>query len=376
MISETDPYFPSHSKSKIIYSSCLLFCLVLSAALPFSEFEVSLSSPAVVRPSSEVTTIRCISSGRLNMVNLFENKKIRKGDVLYILESASLIEQEKYNLEKISFKNSLIHDVRLVMTAGSGNESESETAFKTSFYRQRYFAYQQKLMEAQTGYRKAWQDFDRNNKLFTEKVIARVEFENSQFELQKADDAIRQIKESQFSQWQSELRDLLEEKMESESQLRRLQKEKSELTVRAAVSGTVQNTTGVYAGSVVYANQELAQISPDTSLLVIAYLQPNNIGLVKKNMAVRLQVDAFLHNQWGLASGTVMIVSQDIKIVDSKPVFEVRCSLDKNFLELKNGARGFLTKGMTMKAHFIVTQRSLWQLLYDKMDDWLNPNLP
>jgi multidrug efflux pump subunit AcrA (membrane-fusion protein) len=131
----------------------------------------------------------------------------------------------------------------------------------------------------------------------------------------------------------------------------------------------------VYAGSMVFANQELGQISPDTCLLVVAYVQPNDIGFIKKDMDVRLQVDAFNYNQWGMATGKVTEVPQDIKVVDNKPVFEVRCSLDKDFLQLKSGYKGLLKKGMTLQARFIITKRSLWQLLYDKVDDWVNPNL-
>jgi HlyD family secretion protein len=29
---------------------------------------------------------------------------------------------------------------------------------------------------------------------------------------------------------------------------------------------------------------------------------------------------------------------------------------------------------MTLQARFSIAERSLWQLLYDKADDWLNPN--
>jgi membrane fusion protein, peptide pheromone/bacteriocin exporter len=168
---------------------------------------------------------------------------------------------------------------------------------------------------------------------------------------------------------------LQEEKRELESQLVRVQKEKATLTIKAPVSGTVQNLAGIYVGSNVFANQELGQISPDTSMLVIAYVQPNDIGFIKKDMNVRLQVDAFNYNQWGMATGKVTAVPQDIKIIDNKPVFEVRCSLDKDFLQLKGGYKGYLKKGMTLQARFIVTERSLWQLLYDKVDDWVNPNI-
>ncbi len=202
-----------------------------------------------------------------------------------------------------------------------------------------------------------------------------MEFENFQFELKKAEDVIDQINESQRSQWQNELKNLQDEKRELESQLVMVQKDQSLLVIKAPLSGTLQNLTGVYNGSLVFANQELGQISPDTSLLVVAHVAPNDIGFIKKNMDVRLQVDAFNYNQWGMANGKVIAVPQDIKVLDNKPVFEVRCSLDKDFLQLHNGYKGYLKKGMTLQARFIVTKRSLWQLLYDKVDNWMNPNL-
>lgn len=58
---------------------------------------------------------------------------------------------------------------------------------------------------------------------------------------------------------------------------------------------------------------------------------------------------------------------------EGHPLFRVRCSLDQTYLELQNGFRGDIKKGMTFQARFIVSRRSLFQLLYDKVDDWLNP---
>lgn len=374
MISENNPYFPYYRKTTIIYTSCLTFCTIALASLPFLKIDISIRTSALVRPLSEINTIRSISSGRIKEAYLFENKIIKKGDLMYVIESEKLTEQEKYYNEKIHIKETFIHDAEVVI-ATTKERISSAPIFATAFYRQTYFTYLQKLNEAQIGYNKAKQDYDRQYKLYNEQVIAAMEFENFQFALKKAEDAIKQITESQHSQWQAELKNLRDEKRELESQLVQVQKEKSTLVITAPVNGTIQNLSGVYEGSIVFANQELGQISPDTSLLVIAYVKPNDIGLVKRNMNVRLQVDAFNYNQWGMATGKVLDVAQDIKIIDNKPVFEVRCSLDKDFLQLKSGYRGFLKKGMTLQARFIVTQRSLWQLLYDKVDDWVNPNL-
>jgi membrane fusion protein, peptide pheromone/bacteriocin exporter len=365
-------YFPSYSRTSIIYLSCIAAVVVGLALLPYLKTDISIRSAALIRPASEVNMVRSIATGRVKQTNLIENNKVKAGQLLYVLESETLNEQESFFAEKIELKEMFITDAEMVLAT---SQSISNVSFINAFYRQSYFAYRQRVSEAQTVYAKAKQAYDRQLKLYTQKVIAAAEFENFQFELDKASDALNQIRETQHSQWQNELKNLQDEKRELESQLVRVQKEKSMLTVHAPVSGTVQNVAGVYAGGLVFANQELAQISPDTNLLVIAYVQPNDIGFIKKDMPVRLQVDAFNYNQWGLANGMVTAVPQDIKIMDNKPVFEVRCSLDKDFLQLKNGYKGFLKKGMTLQARFIVTERTLWQLLYDKVDDWVNPNL-
>lgn len=374
MTSDINSQFPTNSESLFLYSICLLFCLGSLALLPFLKTDVSVHSSALVRPASEINTLRSLSSGRIKESHVFENKKVNEGEVLYIIESETLAEQEKYNLEKINLNVSFIRDVRNLI--GTVNEDASHLAVSVSneLYKQGYSAYLQKLSEAQSRFTKAKKDYDRQQKLYTERVIASAEFENYQFELQKAVEAINQVKESQLSQWQNELKNLLDEKHELESQLVRIGKEKETLTIKSPLSGTLQNLAGVYPGSLVFANQELGQISPDTSLVVIAFVHPNDIGLLQKSMNVRLQVDAFNYNQWGVATGQVIDVPQDIKIIDNKPIFEVRCSLDKDFLQLKNGYKGYLKKGMTLQARFIVTERTLWQLLYDKADDWLNPN--
>lgn len=393
MFSEKQTYFPTYTRTSIIYIGCLAFFCITLAALPYLKTDVSVHASASIRPASEVNTLRSIASGRVKEAYLAENKKVKEGDLLYVLESETLNEQEHFYKEKIALTETFIADAELVLAVSKSATPNAPSYASTSdgrqslmpnaqvpnlinaLYRQSYFTYRQKLNEAQTVLNKAQQAHDRQLKLYTEKVIAAMEFENFQFDLRKAEDAMAQLKETQRSQWQSELKTLQAEKRELESQLVRVQKEKATLTIKAPVGGTVQNLTGVYVGSNVFANQELGQISPDTSLLVIAYVQPNDIGFIKKDMHVRLQVDAFNYNQWGLASGKVTTVPQDIKIIDNKPVFEVRCSLDKDFLQLKSGYKGFLKKGMTLQARFIVTQRSLWQLLYDKVDDWVNPNL-
>jgi hypothetical protein len=91
---------------------------------------------------------------------------------------------------------------------------------------------------------------------------------------------------------------------------------------------------------------------------------------------VRFQFEAFDYNYFGVLTGSIISIDNDFSVADNKPVFKVRVAFDSTQLLLKNGFKGELKKGLSFQAGFTVARRSLWQLLYDKMDDWLNPNAP
>lgn len=130
---------------------------------------------------------------------------------------------------------------------------------------------------------------------------------------------------------------------------------------------------GRYPGSYVQPGEVLGVISPDSNLLVECYVSPKDIGLLRPGMTARMQVDAFDYNQWGLVQAKIAEVSNDVVVINEQPVFKVRCQLAQHFLTLKEGYKGYLKKGMTLRARFVVTERSLFDLLYDNADDWLNP---
>ncbi len=114
-------------------------------------------------------------------------------------------------------------------------------------------------------------------------------------------------------------------------------------------------------------------ISPDSNLVVKSYLTPQDIRLIKKGMKVNFQIDAFNYNEWGLVSGKVIDIAQDFVLLENRTFFKVKSQLDKQTLQLKNGYTAQLKKGLSLQSRFVVTKRSLFQLLYDTADDWLNP---
>ncbi len=144
--------------------------------------------------------------------------------------------------------------------------------------------------------------------------------------------------------------------------------------VRSPVSGTVDQFSGIYRGSSVQAGQSLAIISPDSTMYFEVYVIPRNIGYLRVGMPVNVQVESFNYNEWGMIQGRVTDISSDF-LTNSQgdSYYKVKCSMDRDYLELKNGRKGKLKKGMTIGARFIITRKSLFNLLYQKLDDWVNP---
>jgi len=357
------------TKSIFIYSVSLIVFFAGIVSLNFLSLQVSVQSSALIRPVTEISIVRSLVNGQLRESFVHENKAVLAGETLFVIESEIILERERSLTVKIEEAKQFIDDYRRLL----GKPAEMNY-LQTPLLQQLLMNYRQKLFDATTRHNKVKADYNRNKKLHQEKVIADSEFENFQFELEKATNDLEQIKQNQLSQWQTELRSYEKEWLDLNGQLAQLQREKENLIIKAPVSGNIQSMAGLYKGSLVFTNQDIAQISPDTSLLVEAYVNPNNIGLIQKNMPARFQVDAFNYNQWGMATGKVLEISHDIHVVNNKPVFKVKCVLDKEFLQLKNGYKGYLKKGMSLQARFIVTERTLWQLLYDKVDDWVNPN--
>ena len=133
--------------------------------------------------------------------------------------------------------------------------------------------------------------------------------------------------------------------------------------------------TGLQEGNFLSPGQTIAQISSADSLLLECFVAPSDIGYIRMGQDVKLQADAFNYQQWGLLNGEVIEVISDIVHVENQPFFRVRCKLERDYLELDNGYKGVLKKGMSGTTRFFLTKRSLGQLVFDKINDWMNPKI-
>lgn len=144
--------------------------------------------------------------------------------------------------------------------------------------------------------------------------------------------------------------------------------------VVANVSGVGNIVEGLQVGTYVQGGQKLAEILPDSSLTAVCYIAPNEIAYFKEGQEINLQLDAFNYNEWGMLGATVVEIKKNVAIVENRPFYVVHCKIARPYMALKNGYQGAIVKGMTGRANFQKSKRTLWQLLFTKVSEWFNPN--
>ncbi|WP_257669980.1 HlyD family secretion protein [Parapedobacter tibetensis] len=364
-----------HTRTKVVYQAVLLFLILGFVSLFFIRVAVSVGGEGIVRPIHERNMVKSPVSGRLENVLVTENQHVKAGTLLFTLEADILENQGGYASDRQRELRQRLGDLQQLVAVPMAEEPPP-VSLATPLYEQQYHLFKQQLAEAQLELAQVQTRHDRQKSMYDKKMISNAEFDREVYELEKTRKQRHLLYDKQMSQWQTELNRLQLELRESVAQKQQLDKEKELYSVRAPVDGTIQNFNGVLPGSFAAIGETLAEISPDSGLVAEVRVSPKDIGLLAKGMPVRFQIDAFNYNQWGMVDGHIIDISDDVAVSQHQaPAFLVRCQLDKHVLYLPNGYAGKLKKGMSFRARFEVAERTLFQLLYDKADDWLNPNL-
>ncbi|WP_373071414.1 HlyD family secretion protein, partial [Zeaxanthinibacter enoshimensis] len=205
-------------------------------------------------------------------------------------------------------------------------------------------------------------------------VISDHDYQNHLNELRKKRFEYVQFRSRQREIWIQERFTWQQEIDRIQAEIESMKGELKDLVILSPLTGHLLSSQLSQPGTVLYNGSLLAEISPDTSRLVECFINSSLIGFLKENARVRFSIDAYNHNLWGMADGRIRDIGKDVELIDKYPYYRVLCSLDTEFLQLKNGVKGQIKKGMSLSAHFLLAERSLYDLLFDSMDDWLDPS--
>lgn len=362
----------------IIYSVvviAILFAMVLSF---FIKIDVNVTSLGIAKSPGERVIINSPYGAFVKDIYVRENSKVKQGDTILLLNSEQIEnEQNKYN-NRFKEVSEYIRDLQLLIKLDKKSKDFDHTQLQSSTYRKSLSYYTYQYMDLETKAKNLAENYNRNKKLLEYGDISKAEFEPIKAEYDNSRIAIDLLAQKQITEWQAELDGFITELREINTHITQLKLKNKESVVISPITGIIQRIEGIDKGSYVQQGQKLFEISLDRQLYAECLMPPKDIGYIKIGQEVRMQVDAFNYNEWGIISGKVVEIFNDITLINSQegtlPYFKVICSIDNPYLTLKDGYRGELKRGMTMNCRFLLTKRTIFQLLYDRVDDWINPN--
>ena len=353
-------------KSQVIYITILLIIIGCFLAMFFVKVNVTIHAFGIIRPEIEKTEIKSLCSGIVDWVGIREGEFVFEGQELISIDNEDLTSKLQLNKYQAEKQKDYIQDLKH-LTKLEFNNSFSD------IYNKEYQSFREKLNENKNKQQKATRELERITPLFEDGLIAEKEYDDLKYQLSLFEKAHNTLTTDQQSVWQSKLENHKREFKKLENQKITLRKELEKHKITSPVTGYVEHFKGIMSGVNIQAGQTIAIVSPDSGLIAEVYVIPKDIGLINNKQQVLIQIDAFNYNHWGMLKGEIDEISNDFILLNNQPVFRIKCKLNKTHLSLKNGFKGYLKKGMTFKARFVVTERTLFQLLFEKVDNWLNP---
>lgn len=355
-----------HIKSRIIYLVILVTLFIVAVSLPFIDIDITSQSRGTIRTPHENNNIQSVIYGQITRSDIFENKCVTEGDTLVWLKIDDINEQERRIMQRTNENESFINDLNNLLI---GNRPI------TPKYKREEAQFSASLRENKVLLEQAKTEYEVSRKLYDKGVESKFDFDKVESNYKSYQSQFNSLQQQRLSIWEAERTRLELDNKDLYSELQKLRYNNYQYFITAPITGNIVQYTGLKAGNIVSPGQTLGQITPKDNLLVEAFIPPNDIGYINIGQLVKFQIDAFNYQQWGLIDGEVTEIISDVVQADGLSYFRVRCSLNKDYLELSNGYKGYIKKGMTLTARFYLTKRSLAQLLFDDLNNWLNPKI-
>jgi HlyD family secretion protein len=362
------------SKSRIIY--WIIIGLIVSglALLPFIYVDVVVRARGYFQSETNKQVIYSPVQGVVSFNSILLGKRCEKGDTLLKFNDNTIEAQLSAIERRISENNSAIKDLETLVSIKDPSIHYDTEDFLTGRYLSEYLNMEVTWSSQQRKFNKTREDHKRNEVLYNQVLIPEVEYQKSLFDYTQEQKALDRILISQKSIWQADLMTRRTETNSLSAEVKRLDEELNNRIVTAPLAGEIIQSSDLQTGTMLSVNQKIAELSPCGELIAICFVRPEDIGMLNRDQKVRIQVDALNQNEWGLLDASIIDISDDMIVENSSAYyFRLRCRPESTYLELGNGVKADIKKGMSFTARIIVTRRTLFNLIFDKADKWFNP---
>ncbi|MCK5177862.1 MAG: HlyD family efflux transporter periplasmic adaptor subunit, partial [Candidatus Aenigmarchaeota archaeon] len=343
----------------------------------FGKVDVVITARGMVIPDGEVKIIQPLDTGVIREILVKEGDFVKKSAILMEIDPSTTepaLESKEENLKTIQLEIQRLDSLANLkpFTPDYAKYNKELIKNQQDIYNSTLAGYNEQLKLAyteKTNYKNLLASSEEREARLQKvlDIIAKDEYieevnkiNSYKAEITKLNDEISYIKETFKSE-------NLKEFAEKQKQITQLKAEVDQIKFRntkqkiiSPVDGHVDKIFMHTVGGVVTPAQQLISITPvEVPLLVKAQVLNKDIGFVKEDMNVKIKIDTFSFQKYGLLAGKVINVSKS-SIMDEKlgPVYEVFIEPLETKLVVE-GKEELISSGMSASAEIKTGKRRI-----------------
>ncbi|KPL11917.1 MAG: hypothetical protein AMS26_19225 [Bacteroides sp. SM23_62] len=272
--------------SRIIYRLCLLLIAGGMTSLPLVRVQVSVTGNGIIRPRQEKANIMPVSTGMVEEVYVSEGDYLKRSDPILRIRSFDAARNLQLMKMELTDTDQYLSDLR-------GLLSEPVIVPAGQKFKSAYREYCRHLDYLTLIYEKAQKEWTRHSGLYKAGLISEKEYDDLIFSRDKAErEKVRFMSESKRS-WQEDYNVYFDRKRTLTIHLQQTEEQIRRSVILAPVSGSLEEFSGIFPGSVLRAGETIGVISPDSRLIGEIYIPSKDIAYISCGQQVNIQVDAF-----------------------------------------------------------------------------------
>jgi HlyD family secretion protein len=376
------------------------------------KYNVTVKAPVTIRPAGDLRLVQSAIEGTVKEITVKENQMLKAGDPVARLDDSRLmttksqlegdLRQGNLQLTQVKAQLSAL-DSQIAAEANSIDRSvqaaQAELRSQERLFQTQQTTSASQFQEAAAALDLAQDQLQRFQQLAAAGAIATLTLKEKEAavsvaqakvdaarsslnpidaEIAKAQEQIAQTQargEATLATLRQQREQLIQNQIELQRQLDRTRKELqqvernfSQSTIRASISGTVLQLNLRNAGQVVRAGEAIALIAPQNAPFVIkSKIASQDINKVKPGQQVQMRVSACPFPDFGLLNGTVKTVAPDVRPAENgaNATYEIAIQPEKAFVGDER-RQCPLQAGMEGSADIISQQETVVQFLLRK----------
>jgi HlyD family secretion protein len=353
--------------------------------------EVAVAQGELI-PSTHVQPIKALSGGLIGEVFVEEGDLVQAGDDLVKLDP-TISEAEFRRLQQLlQSTHATIARLEAELEGGENTGSALQdqllasrlSEFAAEINRQQGVvkAAQAELQKLQVNFENAQVKEQSLEMLVTEGAVPRLDYLDAknqvaslkaeisakEQEIYQAQQELERLQASRKSEILTQIEQLQQEEVNLTEQLVQAEEQRDRETVEAPVAGTVYDIQISKPGATVQSGEALLSIFPEGEELILeAKVLNRDIGFIKPNMEVKIKLETFPYQEFGILTGTVMKVSPNaIQEQEVGLVYPVQVKLEEKGVSI-NGEMVELAPGMSGTAEIIIRQKTILSFLIEPL---------